>query len=151
MTVLIIIAIGCTGQNTVDDSPLSTWDPIGSGISDASSGQGTLRLSDGCTILVLDNRQTILLIWPSPTKWVSSSRVVEFVAPGSSKPIDLREGDRISAGGHTPEKDREPGDPLTEEPEAQDPSSVGSSCEADEVFVVGSVRFESDERDSRFP
>ncbi len=126
----IVAALGgaCGDTVTVDESPLATWDPSKSDtFPQASSGEGTLEVSDWCVRLMLKNGESVLLVWPEPTSWNASVQAIQFVSVFGER-MELRNGDRIAAGGATP---------------IVEPNFVSApdpSCEADEMFVLNSMR-----------
>lgn len=122
-----LVGVACASEDGVDKSPLATWDP-GSvdTFTDATVGNGTLNISPGCVLLVLDNQKTILLVWPEPTSWNESSQAIEFVGVRGEQ-MTLHNGDKIIPGGMTP----------IEQP--QYVSSPDPSCQADETFIVNSL------------
>lgn len=129
----IIICIGCAMDNPMDESQLqpsllATWDPRGVELFfDASAGTGTLRITDNCVYLILSNQRTTLLVWPEPTSWNAATQSIGFVDVRGEKLV-LRDGDRITPGGHT----------LGQEdfPFVIPPNPA---CQADSVFVVNAV------------
>ena len=111
-----------------DESPLATWDPsTAEAFNQAGAGEGTLDISSGCVRMILENRKSILLVWPEPTSWNASTQTIEFVDVFGER-LELREGDRIMPGGST----------ATHEPRFVSPPSP--SCKMDEAFVLNSVR-----------
>ena len=111
-----------------DGSPLATWDPSTAEVfNQAGAGEGTLDISSSCVRLILENRKSILLVWPEPTSWNASTQTIEFVDVFGER-LELREGDRIMPGGST----------ATHEPRFVSPPSP--SCQMDEAFVLNSVR-----------
>ena len=128
MIIVTLVGTACVSEDGVDKSPLATWDP-GSvdTFQDATVGNGTLNILANCVLLVLDNQKTILLVWPEPTSWNESSQVIEFVGVRGER-IELRDVDQIIPGGSTPI-----GQPQFVSP--PDPS-----CEAEETFIVNSLR-----------
>ncbi len=144
----VILVVACTScadsdsassvtSGSQNESPLSTWDPSNADVlSDASAGEGTLEITSDCARLILDNGKTILLVWPEPTSWNSTSQVIEFVGPRSER-MELRDGARIRPGGFTAV-----GDPTDAEPDIGEPNYVlppPADCQMDEIFVLNSV------------
>ena len=118
---------------------LATWDPSKSDIFfDSSSGEGTVTITLGCVWLMKNTKvgeKFILLVWPEPTIWNASSQAIEFVdVLGGHQ--ELRDGDKIKAGGagypgaHSPEYMGNPNFVIPPDP----------SCNADELFVLNSIR-----------
>ena len=125
---VVVLWVACGSNAGIVNSPLATWDPSKSDtFHQASSGEGTLEISAGCVRLRLKNQMSILLVWPEPTSWNASTQAIEFVSVLGER-LALRDGDLIAAGGRIP---RTQPDFVS----APDPS-----CEADEMFVLNSIR-----------
>ena len=128
----------CSEENWIEESPLATWKPSKSGIFfQASSGEGTLEITPGCVRLIQET-QTTLLVWPEPTSWNASSQVIDFVDVMGNR-LELRDGDRIEAGGS-----RYPIEIITEEDKSTGKftsfaSLPAPSCSADDSFVLNSI------------
>ncbi len=144
LSLLLIPLLGCASDEstaTTDKLPLATWDPSTSDAFDqTSAGKGILSISDTCVLLTLENQKEILLVWPEPTSWNASTQAIEFVDVRGEH-LQLRDGDYIIPGGVTVVGGGNPGEPELGEP--QYVSSPNDSCEADEIFVVNSVRLAS--------
>ena len=142
VVVVAVIGGACAEGNRIEESPLATWDPSKSGIFFlASSGEGTLEFTSGCVRLVSETDTGLeytLLVWPEPTSWNESSQVIDFVDVWGNR-LELRDGDRIEAGGS--------GYPIkiiTEEDKSTGKftsfaSSPAPSCSADSSFVLNSI------------
>ncbi len=127
-----MLGTACVPKDTIDQSPLVTWDPSSSDVfHDATVGDGTLSISSGCVLLILENEKKILLVWPEPTSWNPSSQTIQFVGVRGES-LELRDGDRIMPGGSAP-----PG-------EEEQVSPPDGSCGADELFIVNSVQIVAD-------
>ena len=94
---------------------------------DAALGPGTLDMSTGCVLLILENQKSVLPVWPFPTSWNSSSQAIEFVGVWGER-MELREGDTIILGSVTPRV----------EPEFLSPP--GPSCKAEKLFRLHTLR-----------
>lgn len=123
----------CHSVDRIEESPLATWDTSTSDVFPMSaSGEGTLEISEGCVLLVHDNKQNAtLLVWPEPTSWNSESQAIEFVSV-EGEHLELREGDRLIAGGAATSGST----PYVMPP---DPS-----CDADEIFVLHGIKLITD-------
>ena len=132
----------CSEENWIEESPLATWKPNKSGIFfQASSGEGTLEITSGCVRLVSETDTGLeytLLVWPEPTSWNASSQVIDFVDVMGNR-LELRDGDRIEAGGS-----RYPIEIITEEDKSTGKftsfaSPPAPTCSADDSFVLNSI------------
>ena len=130
--VVLFFGAACGGEVRIDESPLATWAPSkGDVFPQARAGDGTLDVSAGCVRLILENQKSILLVWPEPTSWNTSSQVIDFVGPLGDR-LELRNGDQIIPGGAT----------ATREP--QYISQPDPSCIAEEIFVLHSIKVLTD-------
>ena len=132
----------CSEENWIAESPLATWDPSKAGIFlQASSGEGALEITPGCVRLVSETGaglEYILLVWPEPTSWNASSQVIDFVDVMGNR-LELRDGDRISAGGSG-----YPIEIITEEDKSTGKftsfaSPPAPTCNAGRSFVLNSI------------
>lgn len=115
-------------RDAIGSSIIATWDPSTSDtFNDATVGNGTLEFSINCVRLILENQKTILLVWPEPTSWNAESEVIEYVSVQGER-MELRDGDQVIPGGSTAF-----GSPQYVLP--PDPA-----CEAEEIFIVASLR-----------
>ena len=133
-TLMMVVLSGaaCNVNERIDESPLATWDPSNSVVfNQATIGKGTLDVSEGCVRLALENQKLVLLVWPEPTSWNATSQAIEFVGVRGER-LELRDGDQIIPGGAT----------ATREPQFVSPP--GPSCEAEETFVLHSLRVVTD-------
>lgn len=124
------LLVGCVYVSKYEpkESPLATWDPSGSTGFNAAGGIGTLDVSENCARFKYANGAFSLLVWPEPTIWNTSTQVIEFVSPVDGGQLELRSGDQIHVGGSNATENMfyiNPPDP---------------SCEADDIFVLHSVR-----------
>lgn len=97
-----VLAAACIrSEAAIEESPLATWDPSGVELfHDATVGSGTLRITDDCVLLQLDNAKQVLLVWPEPTSWNPSTQTIEFVSPRAEQErMELRDGDQLRPGG----------------------------------------------------
>jgi hypothetical protein len=124
--IAVLLSAGCSSADKIEQSPLATWDPSGSGFAGTRTGPGTLDISAGCVRLILENGETTLLVWPEPTSWNASSQAIEFVDVRGER-AELRDGDQIIPGGGTVMRD------------PQFVSPPDPSCKADETFIVNSL------------
>ena len=125
--VALLFVSACETKTQVDRPHLPTWDPSDAGIfNDAALGPGTLDMSTGCVLLILENQKSVLPVWPFPTSWNSSSQAIEFVGVWGER-MELREGDTIILGSVTPRV----------EPEFLSPP--GPSCKAEKLFRLHSL------------
>lgn len=125
---VLLLASACETEERVGRVDLPTWDPSNDGaFADATLGPAILDMSTGCVLLVLENQKSVLPVWPLPTSWNPSSQAIEFVDVWGER-TELREGDTIMPGGVTP----------IVEPEFASPP--GASCEAEELFLLHSLR-----------
>ncbi len=138
VVVIAVIGGACAEDNRIEESPLATWDPSKSGIFFlASSGEGTLEITPGCVRLIQET-QTTLLVWPEPTSWNASSQVIDFVDVMGNR-LELRDGDRIEAGGSG-----YPIEIITEEDKSTGKftsfaSPPAPTCNAGRSFVLNSI------------
>lgn len=139
---VIVMMLGAASAcaNKIEKSPLATWDPSKSDVfPHASSGEGTLEITSGCVLLIHASQTSTILVWPEPTSWNASSQVIDFVDVHGER-LELRDGDKISAGGA--------GYSLVESPKYRGEYVLppDPSCEAktDEVFVLNSIRVHTD-------
>jgi len=115
-------------------SPLATWDSSQvEYFHQAGIGPGTLEVSDGCVLLIVETGARVLPIWPEPTAWNATSQTIEYVGPGPDERAQLRAGDRVSLGGST-----EQGSSLYVRAPA-----VECRAQAGTTFFVSEVRVES--------
>lgn len=126
MAIVVLLGVGCSSEERMEQSPLATWDPTGSGFAGTRTGPGTLDISTGYVRLILENGETGLLVWPEPTSWNASSQTIEFVGVRGER-AELQDGDEIIPGGHTAMR------------EPQYVSRPDPSCQADETFIVNSL------------
>ena len=120
--VVLLLVSACGTEMKVDRVDLPTWNPSDAGIfNDLRLGPGTLDMSTGCVLLILENQKSVLLVWPLPTSWNPSSQAIEFVGVWGER-MELREGDTVILGGVTP----------IVEPEYVSPP--GDSCKAEKLF-----------------
>ena len=134
-TLMMVVLSGaaCNVNERIDESPLATWDPSNSDVfNQATIGKGTLDVSEGCVRLALENQKLVLLVWPEPTSWNATSQAIEFVGVRGER-LELRDGDQIIPGGATA---------TAVEPQFVSPP--GPSCEAEETFVLHSLRVVTD-------
>ncbi len=120
-------------RDTIQESPLATWDPSGVDIfSGLSSGEGTLEITPSCVRIIYDSGDTALLVWAEPASWNASHQLIEFMDYRGNR-IRLINGDRISAGGSGTDMSADGADrfPFVSPP---DPS-----CKADELFILNSI------------
>lgn len=134
--IISLLVVACSTSETPVDSigelPLATWDPSGSTtFLDATVGNGVLDISNNCVRLILENDLVVLLVWPEPTSWNVENRVIEFVGPQGEQ-MELREGDEIMPGG------------MSLMGDIEYVSSPDPACQADETFIVSSVKLMSD-------
>ena len=130
--VVIFLGAACGGEVRIDESPLATWDPSKADMfRQATAGKGTLDVSASCVQLILENEKSVLLVWPEPTSWNASAQVIDFVGPLGER-LELRNGDQIMPGGAT----------ATREPQFISPPDP--SCNADEIFVLHSIKVLTD-------
>ncbi len=141
VSVIAIVTMGgaCVEENRIEESPLTTWEPSKSDVfPHSSSGEGTLGIEPRCVRLELETDaglKYILLVWPEPTYWNSPVQVINFIDVWGEN-LELRDGDKIAAGGmeyppvESPEYKGEPTFVLPPDP----------SCNADELFVLNSIR-----------
>ncbi len=128
VALVVLLGTACTLEAQVDKSPLATWDPSkADSFTNSTVGSGTLDVAPGCVRLILDNQKTILLVWPAPTSWNSSSQAIEFVGVQGER-VTLQDGDQITPGGSS----------AIGQPQFVSPPDP--SCRADESFIVNSVR-----------
>lgn len=126
--VVLLLASACETEAKVARVDLPTWDPRNDEVFvDATLGPATLDMSTGCVLLILENQKSVLPVWPLPTSWNPSSQTIEFVDVWGER-LELREGDTIMPGGVTPRV----------EPEFVSPP--GTSCEAEKLFLLHSLR-----------
>ena len=142
VVVVAVIGGACAEDNRIEESPLATWDPSKSEIFFlASSGEGTLEITPGCVRLASETDAGLeytLLVWPEPTSWNVSCQVIDFVDVLGNR-LELRDGDRIEAGGS--------GYPIriiTEEDKSTGKftsfaSPPAPTCNADESFILNSI------------
>ena len=126
VSIALVLGIACGVDKETHTSPLATWDPGNAEVFNQTRTEGILELSPSCVRLILDNQESVLLVWPEPTSWNASYQAIEFVSVLGER-LELRDGDRIVPGGATP---------------IVEPSFVSapdSSCEADEMFVLNSI------------
>ena len=126
VSIALVLGIACGVDKETDTSPLATWDPGNAEVFNQARTEGILEISPSCVRLILDNQESVLLVWPEPTSWNASYQAIEFVSVLGER-LELRDGDRIVPGGATP---------------IVEPSFVSapdSSCEADEMFVLNSI------------
>jgi hypothetical protein len=125
--VSFLLVVACGEETKIEESPFVTGDPGGSSYTDeASAGIGTLDISDGCVRMVLDNEESILLIWPEPTSWNATTQTIEYVGLGGER-MQLGNGDRIRPGGSVSFRG----------PQYARPPSP--ACRGIESFTVGSL------------
>ena len=130
--VVLFLGAACGGEVRIDESPLATWDPSKADMfMQATAGKGTLDVSASCVQLILENQKSVLLVWPEPTSWNASSQVIDFVGPLGQR-LELRNGDQIMPGGAT----------ATREPQFISPPDP--SCNAEEIFVLHSIKVLTD-------
>ena len=131
----LVLGIACqdkwasdNSSSTPNQSPLATWNASQAGtFLQSSSGEGTLDISSRCVRLITRaGRRPILLVWPEPPTWNAPTQSIQFVSPFGDR-LELRNGAQIAAGGATAD------DPVFVNP-------PDSSCEANEMFVLHSIR-----------
>lgn len=72
ISIALALGIACGVDKETHTSPLATWDPGNAEVFNLTRTEGMLEFSPSCVRLILDNQESVLLVWPEPTSWNAS-------------------------------------------------------------------------------